>query len=97
MALLLQSLVGPEYTDTAPACGTNNYIMPKILSMRIANKGAGQNTTTEVISYQYMPESNNRHWATQRSDGDVAPGAPSPGPARYIGGNSGISFSARWR
>jgi hypothetical protein len=86
MALLLQSLVGPEYTGTAPACGTNSYIMPKVLSMRIANRGAGQNTTTEVISHQYMSETNIRHWATQRpgtslllSNGGAASGAPSPG------------------
>lgn len=100
MALQLQSLVGPEYTGTAPACGTNSYIMPKILSMRIANRGAGQNTTTEVISHQYMPATNIRHWATQRpgtslllSNGGAASGVPSPGPAWYISGHGEIPFS----
>jgi hypothetical protein len=84
----------------APAYGTNNYIMPKILSKRNANRGVDQNTTTEAIfaiPYQCTPETNNHHWASQRSgtsqllsngdDSDVASRAPSPGSVWYIGGN----------
>lgn len=54
-----QRLIEPEYMGIAPAYGTNNYIMPRILSKRIANRGAGQNTTINVIPYQYtqLPQS----------------------------------------
>src|SRR5271170_7662292 len=73
MALLLQerqSLVGPGHIGIAPAYGTNNYIMPKILSKRNANRGVDQNTTTKAIfaiPYQCIPETNNHYWASQRS------------------------------
>lgn len=72
MALLLQgsqSLVGPGHIGIAPAYGTNNYIIPKILSKRNANRGVGQDTTTEAtftIPYQCTPETNNHHWASQK-------------------------------
>jgi septal ring factor EnvC (AmiA/AmiB activator) len=40
-----QSIVGPGHIGIAPAYGTNNYIIPKILSKRNANRGVGQYTT----------------------------------------------------
>jgi len=69
MALLLQgrqSLVG---IGIAPAYGTSNCIIPKILSKRNANRGVDQNATTEAtfaIPYQCTPETNNHHWASQK-------------------------------
>ena len=95
MALLLQgsqSLVGLGHIDIAPAYGTNNYIIPKILSKRKANRGVGQDTTTGAIFTIYpqcTPETNNYYYASQRpgtsqllsngDDSDVASRAPSLG------------------
>ena len=49
-----QSPVGPEHIGIAPAYSTNNYIIPKILSKRNANRGVGQCATTGAIFTIYQ-------------------------------------------